>query len=88
MVWKYVNPVEIIFGEGSLSGLECCLKADRVLVVTDSRLASSEIMGKVRNALKNKEIVLFEDSYHIIIADQERDKVAEKTIAFFEKYKQ
>lgn len=37
---------------------------------------------------KNKEIVLFEDSYHIIIADQERDKVAEKTIAFFEKYKQ
>ena len=36
---------------------------------------------------KNKEMVLFEDSYHIIIADQERDKVAEKTLAFFEKYK-
>ncbi|MCX5693789.1 MAG: alpha/beta fold hydrolase [Candidatus Omnitrophica bacterium] len=36
---------------------------------------------------KNKEIVLFEDSYHIIIADQERDKVAAKTLTFFEKYK-
>ena len=35
---------------------------------------------------KNKEICLFEDSYHIIIADQERDKVAEKTLAFFKKY--
>ena len=41
-----------------------------------------------RIASKDKEIFLFEDSYHIIIADQERDKVAEKTIAFFEKYKQ
>ncbi len=41
-----------------------------------------------RIASKNKEIFLFEDSYHIIIADQERDKVAEKTITFFEKYKQ
>jgi len=38
-------------------------------------------------ASKDKEIVLFEDSYHIIIADQERDRVAEKTISFFEKYK-
>jgi carboxylesterase len=35
---------------------------------------------------KDKEIILFEDSYHIIIADQERDKVAEKTILFFNKY--
>ena len=39
-----------------------------------------------RIASKDKEIFLFEDSYHIIIADQEKDKVAEKTIAFFEKY--
>lgn len=38
-------------------------------------------------ASEDKEVVLFEDSYHIIIADQERDKVAEKTISFFEKYK-
>jgi len=38
-------------------------------------------------ASEDKEIFLFEDSYHIIIADRERDKVAEKTIAFFEKYK-
>lgn len=35
---------------------------------------------------KDKEVILFEDSYHIIIADQERDKVAEKTVAFFERY--
>lgn len=39
-------------------------------------------------ASKEKEIVLLEDSYHIIIADQERDKVAEKTISFFERYKE
>ena len=38
-------------------------------------------------ASKDKQVHLFEDSYHIIIADQERDKVAEKTISFFEKYK-
>ena len=37
-------------------------------------------------ASKDKEIVFFENSYHIITADQERDLVAEKTIAFFEKY--
>ena len=36
---------------------------------------------------KDKKVVLFEDSYHIIIADQERDKVAQETIAFFDKYK-
>ena len=36
---------------------------------------------------KDKAVLLFENSYHIIIADQERDKVAEKTLAFFEKYK-
>ncbi|MCX5707151.1 MAG: alpha/beta hydrolase [Candidatus Omnitrophica bacterium] len=36
---------------------------------------------------KDKQVVLFEDSYHIIIADQERDKVAEQTISFFNKYK-
>jgi len=35
----------------------------------------------------DKEVVLFENSYHIIIADQERDKVAGKTITFFEKYR-
>ena len=38
-------------------------------------------------ASQEKRIVLFEDSYHIIIADQERDKVAEAAISFFEKYK-
>ena len=36
---------------------------------------------------KDKTVVLFEDSYHIIIADQERDKVAAKTLDFFEKHK-
>ncbi|MDD5108467.1 MAG: alpha/beta fold hydrolase [Candidatus Omnitrophica bacterium] len=36
---------------------------------------------------QEKEIIFLEDSYHIITADQERDKVAEKTLAFFEKYK-
>lgn len=35
----------------------------------------------------DKEIHFFENSYHIIIADQERDKVAEKTLAFFDRYK-
>jgi len=36
---------------------------------------------------QDKEIVFLENSYHIITADQERDKVAEKTITFFQKYK-
>jgi carboxylesterase len=36
---------------------------------------------------KDKAVVLFKDSYHIIIADQERDKVAQETLAFFQKYK-
>lgn len=36
---------------------------------------------------KEKEIIFLEDSYHIITADQERDKVAEKTAAFFDKYR-
>ena len=36
---------------------------------------------------KDKEIFFLEDSYHIITADQERDKVAEKTASFFEKYR-
>ncbi len=36
---------------------------------------------------KEKEIIFLENSYHIITADQERDKVAEKTVSFFEKYR-
>jgi carboxylesterase len=36
---------------------------------------------------KDKTVILFENSYHIIIADQERDKVAAKTLTFFKKYK-
>lgn len=38
-------------------------------------------------ASKDNNVVLLENSYHIIIADQERDKVAEKTVAFFNKYR-
>lgn len=40
-----------------------------------------------RVSSEKKEIIFFENSYHIITADQERDKVAEKTAAFFEKYR-
>jgi len=40
-----------------------------------------------RVASKDKKIIFFEDSYHIITADQERNKVAEITISFFERYK-
>jgi len=36
---------------------------------------------------QEKEIIFLENSYHIITADQERDKVAEKTVEFFEKHK-
>lgn len=36
---------------------------------------------------KEKEIIFFKDSYHIITADQERDKVAQDTVSFFERYK-
>lgn len=40
-----------------------------------------------RVSSKEKDIIFLEDSYHIITADQERGKVAEQTIAFFEKHK-
>ncbi|MFA6130447.1 MAG: alpha/beta fold hydrolase [Candidatus Omnitrophota bacterium] len=40
-----------------------------------------------RVSSREKEIIFLENSYHIITADQERDKVAEKTVAFFEKHK-
>ena len=36
---------------------------------------------------KDKEIKFFEDSYHIITADQERDKVVDTTVSFFDKYR-
>ncbi|TAM40685.1 hypothetical protein EPN54_02440 [bacterium] len=36
---------------------------------------------------KDKKIIFLENSYHIITADQERDKVAEQTVAFFERYR-
>jgi len=39
-------------------------------------------------ASKDKEIKFFEDSYHIITADQERDKVVDATVSFFDKHKQ
>lgn len=36
---------------------------------------------------KDKEIKFFEDSYHIITADQERDKVVDATVSFFDKHR-
>ncbi len=36
---------------------------------------------------KDKAIKLFKDSYHIITADQEKDKVAEEVILFFDRHK-
>lgn len=36
---------------------------------------------------RQKEIIFLENSYHIITADQERGKVAEQTVLFFEKYR-
>ena len=43
------------------------------------------IYNRVKSA--EKKIIFLENSYHIITADQEKDKVAEETVAFFEKYK-
>jgi carboxylesterase len=40
-----------------------------------------------RVASQHKEIILFENSYHIITADQERDKVAQATVSFFNRYR-
>lgn len=40
-----------------------------------------------RVSSREKEIFFLENSYHIITADQERDKVAEQTADFFEKHK-
>ena len=33
-----------------------------------------------------KELVLLDDSYHVITADQEREKVAQSTVDFFDKF--
>ena len=41
----------------------------------------------LKKIFPEKEVILLENSYHIIIADQERKKVAEKTVTFFEKYR-
>jgi carboxylesterase len=38
-------------------------------------------------ASQDKKISFLEDSYHIITADQERDKVAEETVSFFNQHK-
>jgi carboxylesterase len=35
----------------------------------------------------DKKIIFFEDSYHIITADQEREKVAQAALDFFEGHK-
>jgi len=43
------------------------------------------IYNRVSSVEKN--IFLLKDSYHIITADQERDKVAQETVTFFEKFK-
>jgi len=40
-----------------------------------------------RVSSRQKEIIFFENSYHIITADQERNKVAQITADFFEKHK-
>lgn len=40
-----------------------------------------------RVSSREKEVIFLENSYHIITADQERDKVAQNTITFFERYK-
>ena len=36
---------------------------------------------------KDKRVIILENSYHIIIADDDREKVAQESISFFEKYK-
>ncbi len=60
MSWKYFNPVKIVFGEGALSELEGCLKGQRILLVTDSRLSSSGLAGRVQDILKDKEVILYD----------------------------
>ncbi|MCX7705055.1 MAG: iron-containing alcohol dehydrogenase family protein [bacterium] len=60
MMWGYLNPVKIIFGEGCISDIEKHLDTDRVLLVTDKMLAHSEILSRVEDALKNMDIVLFD----------------------------
>ncbi|MBU0503728.1 MAG: alpha/beta fold hydrolase [Candidatus Omnitrophota bacterium] len=44
---------------------------------------SEFIYNRVNSSVK--EMVLLEDSYHVITADQERDKVAQKMLEFFER---
>ncbi|MFH0917665.1 MAG: alpha/beta fold hydrolase [Candidatus Omnitrophota bacterium] len=61
----------------------------QLLQAKDDDVTSPKNSNYIYNHIgsKDKAVLLFEDSYHIIIADQERDKVAAKTLAFFQKYK-
>jgi len=56
-------------------------KEDDMTSVKNSQFIYDRINSKV------KEIVLLNDSYHVITADQERDKVAQKMIDFFNNIK-
>jgi carboxylesterase len=61
----------------------------QLMQARDDDVTSPKNSYYIRNHISSleKEIFFLENSYHIITADQERNKVAEKTTAFFEKYK-
>ena len=61
----------------------------QLLQAKDDDVTSPKNSYCIYNGVKSadKKIIFLENSYHIITADQERDKVAEETVAFFGKYK-
>jgi len=61
MVWNYLNPVEILFGEGALARLPERLRTPSVLLVTDPRLLAAGAVERVRCLFKGRELLVFSE---------------------------
>ena len=60
---------------------------DRQFYIQTNALAGFLPLTGTWRGSKDKKIIFFEDSYHIITADQEREKVALAAVTFFEQHR-
>lgn len=61
MVWNYLNPVEILFGEGALARLPERLHPPSVLLVTDPHLLATGAADRVSRLFKCRELLVFSE---------------------------
>ena len=88
-----VIPVSCIYQNALLAKKVISILKDiqtpiQLLQAKDDDVTSPKNSYCIYNGVKSadKKIIFLENSYHIITADQERDKVAEETVSFFGKY--